>query len=84
MNYIQLKSINNNNFNINNNLNEDIYQNKKFEKKHNGIMYSSERKLNCNNFDPAKYSPKLFIKKLEYRIKNYYLEQELNNDILKL
>jgi hypothetical protein len=48
------------------------------------IVKNIEYKVKSNNFNPEKYSPNLFLKKLEFRIKNYYLEEQLNNDILVL
>lgn len=40
--------------------------------------------LKQNNFNPTKGSPNLFMTKLEFRMKNYYLEMELENDSFSL
>jgi hypothetical protein len=40
--------------------------------------------LKQNSFNPAKGSPNLFMSKLEFRIKNYYLEMELEKDSFSL
>jgi hypothetical protein len=47
-------------------------------------LYSNEYSLKRNNFNPSKDSPNFFISKLEHRIKAYYLEEQLNNDLLSL
>lgn len=43
-----------------------------------------EYSLKRNNFNPAKDSPNFFMKKLQLRMKSYYLEEQLNNDPLSL
>ena len=43
-----------------------------------------EYTLQLNFFDPAKFSPNLFMTKLEMRMKQYYLEETLNNDVLHI
>ena len=48
------------------------------------IEKSIEYKLTTNNFDPEKFSPNLFLTKLEYRMRHYHLEQKLNDDVLDL
>lgn len=45
---------------------------------------SHEYRLKTNNFNPTKFSPNLFMTKLEFRMKHYYLEEELHSDALKL
>ena len=48
------------------------------------IEKSVEYKLTTNNFDPEKFSPNLFLTKLEFRMKHYHLAQKLNDDALDL
>tara|TARA_B100001063_G_C16727336_1_gene537222 strand:- start:174 stop:404 length:231 start_codon:yes stop_codon:yes gene_type:complete len=48
------------------------------------IEKSVEYKLTTNNFDPEKFSPNLFLTKLEFRMKHYHLAQKLNDDALEL
>lgn len=48
------------------------------------VESSIEYKLTTNNFDPAKFSPNLFLTKLEFRMKHYHLEQKLNDDDFEL
>lgn len=48
----------------------------------NGVQ--TEYVLKMNKFDPCKNSPNLFLQKLEFRMKNYFLEQELANDCFSL
>jgi hypothetical protein len=49
------------------------------------ITYSNkEFSLKENNFNPAKWSPNLFMTKLEFRMNNYFNEIALNNDDFKL
>ena len=43
-----------------------------------------EYTLQLNFFDPAKFSPNLFMTKLEMRMKQYHLEETLNNDVLHI
>ena len=45
---------------------------------------SKEFSLKINNFNPMKGSPNLFLTKLEFRLRNYHVEKELNKDPLKL
>jgi hypothetical protein len=65
-------------------INEKKNDIKNISKNLDNIIKNIEYKFKSNNFDPQKYSPNLFLKKLEFRIKNYCLEEELNNDILIL
>ena len=44
----------------------------------------NEYSLKENNFNPLKGSPNFFMNKLEMRMKNYYLELELENDDFSL
>jgi hypothetical protein len=46
--------------------------------------YSSEYTLKMNKFDPRKDSPNVFLQKLEFRMKNYFLEEELMADNFSL
>jgi|AntRauMFilla1563_2_1112583.scaffolds.fasta_scaffold06349_3 hypothetical protein len=45
---------------------------------------TNEYSLKSNKFDPFSNSPNLFLTKLEFRIKNYSLEQELLSDTFTL
>jgi hypothetical protein len=47
-------------------------------------IYSNEYSLKKNNFNPSKDSPNFFMTKLEFRMKSYYLEEQLNNDPFSL
>lgn len=66
-------------------MNSTIIKEKTNNKKNNtNNLTNKEYKLTSNNFNPAKYSPNLFLSKLEFRMKHYYLEQKLNNDKLTI
>lgn len=58
-----------------------IYEidNKKKCKNKNNLEQLKEYSLKRSIINPSKDSPNLFITKLEHRMKNYYLEVELNN-----
>ncbi len=63
----------NRNRNINNNKEQLINQ-----------IQNLEYSLKRNSFNPVKGSPNLFITKLEFRLKNYHLEMELEKDNFSL
>lgn len=48
------------------------------------VAEQKEYSLKLNNFNPMKGSPNLFMTKLEFRIRNYSIELELENDPLVL
>lgn len=62
--------------------NDYEYKNEKTNK--SNIIKAIEYKLTSNNFNPEKFSPNLFLDKLQYRMKYYHLEKELDDDILEL
>lgn len=49
-------------------------------KKKSIVENEYEYSLKQNNFDPAKYSPNVFMNKLEQRMKQYYLSLQLDSD----
>jgi hypothetical protein len=66
-----------NEYDINSNNNKEQYTYKNQKQTH-------EYSLKQNNFNPIKGSPNLFITKLEFRLKNYHLEMELEKDNFSL
>lgn len=61
-------------------LKKEKKQNKNRKNLNNINVYS----LKQNNFNPSKGSPNMFMSKLQTRMKNYYLELELDNDDFNL
>lgn len=63
-------------------MDEQIINNKyfNFTNKIENKYINNEYTLKQNKFNPYKNSPNLFLSKLEFRIKNYFLEEELLND----
>lgn len=53
-------------------------------KQNNSLIVNKQYGLKKNNFNPTKDSPNLFMTNLEHRMKTYYLEAELNNDVFIL
>lgn len=45
---------------------------------------TNEYTLKQNKFNPYKNSPNFFLTKLEFRMKNYFLEEELFSDNFNL
>ena len=48
------------------------------------IVHAQQYKLTTNNFNPEKFSPNLFLTKLEFRMKHYHIEEALLKDPLTL
>lgn len=64
----------------------DHYSYKKYKKNDStqNTVCETEYRLKSNNFNPSKPSPNMFLTKLEFRMKHYYLEEQLLADTLTL
>lgn len=63
---------------------EIIEKNNIIKEKNEVYNKNIEKSLISNKFDPFTNSPNLFLTKLEFRINNYLLEEELFKDTFKL